>query len=92
MIIEIKDLPTDRKVKHITFDITFEEDGTPIVKGTPIFPHQHVQPYVSTTGVNETIPVTSNLNYPTTPEGPNPRSIETRPQKDIPPEMTNVEF
>jgi hypothetical protein len=82
MIIEIKDLPSDRKVKHITFDITFEEDGTPIVKTMPIVPHQHVQ----------TIPVTSNLNFPSTPEGPNPRSIETRPQKDIPPEMTNVEF
>ncbi len=38
MIIEIKDLPTDRKVKHITFDITFEEDGSPIVKTIPI-PH-----------------------------------------------------
>lgn len=82
MIIEIKDLPSDRKVKHITFDITFEEDGTPIVKTMPIVPQPIVQPS----------PVTSNLNFPSTPEGPNPRGIESRPQKDIPPEMTNVEF
>lgn len=83
MIIEIKDLPSDRKVKHITFDITFEDDGTPIIKSTPVVPQTIVQPHVNPT---------SNLNFPSTPEGPNPRAIVERPHRDIPPEMTNAEF
>ena len=32
MIIEIKDLPEGRKVKHINVDIKFEEDGSVVVK------------------------------------------------------------
>jgi len=28
MLIEIKNLPQDKAVKHITIDITFDEDGT----------------------------------------------------------------
>lgn len=75
MIIEIKDLPSDRKVKHITFDITFEEDGTPIVKQLPaqqIIQHVHSAPAPTTV---------------TTPIGQTERA-----HKDIPPEMTNMEF
>lgn len=90
MIIEIKDLPQDRKVKHITFDITFEEDGSPIVKSTPtvpyIVPAMPQSPYVVTSDTTANVPVT-NLTAPTTPEGPNARA-----PKDIPPEMTNMEF
>ena len=76
MIIEIKDLPSDRKVKHITFDITFEEDGTPIVKQSPaqqIIQHVHAAP----------VPVTAPIEMP---------MVTPREHKDIPPEMTNMEF
>ena len=101
MIIEIKDLPKDRKIKHITFDITFEEDGSPIVKTIPM-PHVPVPspvygpivpqvdplqpPWVVTSDVSSNAHVT-NLTAVTTPEGPNARA-----PKDIPPEMTNLEF
>ncbi len=100
MIIEIKDLPQDRKIKHITFDITFEEDGTQIVKSIPI-PHvpvpspvygpittpvNPVPPWTVTCDASANVPVT-NLTAATTPEGPNARA-----PKDIPPEMMNQEF
>ena len=96
MIIEIKDLPTDRKVKHITFDITFEEDGTHIVKTIPVpspvygpivpqvDPLQ--PPWIVTSDVSSNANAT-NLTAVTTPEGPNARA-----PKDIPPEMMNQEF
>lgn len=87
MIIEIRDLPSDRKVKHITFDITFE-DGEPVVKttpynpappGTPIFPHQN-DPF----GPPYTVTCDTTTAFATTPV--------VRKQKDIPPEMKDMEF
>jgi hypothetical protein len=99
MIIEIKDLPTDRKVKHITFDITFEEDGTHVVKTIPHVPvpspvygpivpqvDPMQPPWTVTCDTTANVPLT-NLTAPTTPEGTNARA-----PKDIPPEMTNMEF
>lgn len=32
MLIEIKDLPQGKSIKHITIDISFDEDGTPQTK------------------------------------------------------------
>lgn len=101
MIIEIKDLPTDRKVKHITFDITFEEDGTPVVQQVPSGPivmpspvygpvttpiNPMQPPWTVTCDASANVPL-NNLTSATTPEGPNVRA-----PKDIPPEMMNQEF
>ncbi len=92
MIIEIKDFPSDRKIKHITFDITFEEDGTPIVKTIPIpqvpVPFPVYGPV--TTPVNPmdppwTVTCDTTANVPLT-------SNAVREHKDIPPEMQNLEF
>jgi hypothetical protein len=75
VLIRIEDFPSDRKIKHITFDVTFEEDGS--YKSRT---EQHVilptAPVTKTTGVNESMPITSDV----------------RSHKDIPPEMTDMEF
>jgi hypothetical protein len=99
MIIEIKDIPSDRKLKHITFDITFEEDGSPIIKSSPSYsPIQPSpvygpivpQPFMPTptTPVDITAPpwtVTCDASA-------NVPIVTPREHKDIPPEMTNQEF
>jgi hypothetical protein len=88
MIIEIKDLPHGRKVKHINVDITFEEDGTisTIVKDE-----------VDTTASSEkgasraqSQETESDVKFEST-ETPTP-NLEDRPKKEIPPEMQDMEF
>lgn len=95
MIIEIKDLPNDRKLKHITFDITFEEDGSPIVKSIPTYQPAPVyvpivpQPMmpVPTTPIDPLAPpwtVTCDTSTSVAPV--------VREHKDVPPEMKDMEF
>ena len=63
MIIEIKNLPSGRKVKHINVDITFEEDNVSVVAKTD-----------------------NKLEVPVAESSPK------REQKEVPPEMTDMEF
>lgn len=92
MIIEIKGLPDGHKIKHINVDITFA-DGSCVVKTHAEQRHdvkvEHVQSVQSVQSVQnvehndddhrEVIAAPSN-------------NIETRPKKEIPPEMTDMEF
>lgn len=72
MIIEIKDLPSGRKVKHISVDITFEEDGSPVVKtSTAEEPKEEIK--------------FENVEPPKVQDS-------QREQKEIPPEMSDMEF
>lgn len=102
MIIEIKDLPSDRKVKHITFDITFEEDGSPVVKTFPTLP----TPIVPSPVYGPIVPQPF-MPTPTTPVDPlaPPWTVTcdttvnvplgngaVREHKDVPPEMKDMEF
>lgn len=79
MIIEIRDLPKDRKVKHITFDITFEEGGTTVV--------QQVQPPIQFNPEQK-----PSVDQVTQTEVERPVIPAERVHKDIPPEMTDMEF
>lgn len=67
MIIEIKNLPQGRKVKHINVDITFEEDGVSVDTKT-----------------------TNQIEMPIV-ESPQKEPTK-REQKEVPPEMTDMEF
>lgn len=75
MIIEIRDIPKDRKVKHITFDITFEEDNVLNLNKTN---KCDIQSFNIKQDINNntSIPVKHN----------------EREYKEIPPEMTDMEF
>jgi hypothetical protein len=76
MIIEIKDLPQGRKVKHINVDITFEEDG--VVVKTKTEPTDSGSVDLPKFDMSEnTIPVSEPIE---------------REHKEIPPEMTDMEF
>jgi hypothetical protein len=146
MIIEIKNLPQDRNVKKVTFDIEFQDgevqtvvhkndikinseftkptiqktelvqtpglnpDDIPTIDtpkitdvGKGIFPSatdkldNTVRPehdvISNSTVYTGNMPVfKNNLTNETTPEGPNFRNVENRPQKEIPSEMTDMEF
>lgn len=99
MLIEIKDWPSDRKIKHITFDITFEEDGSHVVKTTPSYPMPIMpspvygpivpQPFMPTP-VDPLAPpwiVTSDATTNTAAA-----VAPAREHKDVPPEMKDMEF
>lgn len=79
MIIEIKGLPTGQKIKHINVNITFDDVVTATTSTDPVF-----KPPVSIEQGNvqelSTIPV------------PPTNNIDDRPKKDIPYEMTDMEF
>jgi len=91
MIIEIKDLPNNRDVKKITFDIEFE-DGEVSTVNEDVTIRPRVDEDNDITFDDPVPPMQStNLNQKTTPEGPNFRSDE-RPTKEIPDEMQNLEF
>ena len=88
MIIEIKNLPTDRKVKHITFDISFEDDGTPVVKTSTPTVETTTKPTPASPSV-QAAPQPQQNNQPT----PTPVVDNTnREHKEVPPEMTDMEF
>ena len=80
MIIEIKDFPTDRKIKKVTFDVEFE-DGKPSSTTSVIVDDR-----------DELFPdLPTDINN--IPAGVNPPVIdEKREKKEVPPEMTDMEF
>ena len=92
MIIEIKGLPDGHKIKHINVDITFA-DGSCVVKthaeqrhdlkvehvGRAVQDPQDQQDQHNDDDHREVIAAPSN-------------DIDTRPKKEIPPEMTDMEF
>jgi hypothetical protein len=80
MIIEIKDLPKDRNVKKVTFDIEFEDGTVKSVKPT----------MVSTDAVSNENP--GGVELPDFDDIDMYPKIENREKKDIPPEMTDLEF
>ena len=100
MIIEIKNLPEGRRVKHINVDITFEEDKTVKTK-VENFPVEFIPPTVygtdakkdscdnTCTETDHTAMTSSST--PVIPEGPSERVPEREP-KEIPPEMRDSTF
>lgn len=92
MIIEIKGLPDGHKIKHINVDITFA-DGSCVVKthaeqrhdvkvehvGHAAQDQQDQQDQHNDDDHREVIAAPSN-------------DIDARPKKEIPPEMTDMEF
>lgn len=85
MIIKIEGLPEGRTVKHINVDITFDETG-PVVKST----------------VDTTAPTKLDARQDT-PQAPSTEPVqniavdrpvvdEPRERKEIPPEMSDMEF
>jgi len=84
MIIEIKDLPVNRNVKKVTFDIEFEDGEVSSVK-----------PNLESTQVNEEV-VTTHTEIPCTQDTESkvtaPIIEENRPKKAIPQEMQDLEF
>lgn len=93
MIIEIKDLPHGRKVKHINVDITFEEDGGVVVNAS-----SDTQPSISTRNFPESPidPKDPIDHQETQSESPSdierPVISEDRPKKEVPSEMLDLEF
>ena len=97
MIIEIKGLPDGHKIKHINVDITFA-DGSCVVK-THAEPSQDmrvqrvehaVQDRQDRQGQREDddhreVIAASSITAPS-------NDIDSRPKKEIPPEMTDMEF
>jgi hypothetical protein len=87
MIIEIKGLPENQKIKHINVDITFDDSGSPIVK-TPALELS------DTFDVNEKI-TTNRVGTQSAQDTATPRTQNddvNRPKREIPSEMTNIEF
>lgn len=86
MIIEIKGLPDGHKIKHINVDITFE-DGSCAVKT-----HAEQRHDVKVERVSHAVQDQHNDDdHREVIAAPN-NDIDTRPKKEIPPEMTDMEF
>jgi hypothetical protein len=84
MIIEIKDLPHGRKVKHINVDITFEEDGEVQVQ-TKVEDIKISKPTkIAPAPVAESNDTDAVIERPVIPE--------EREKKEVPQEMTDMEF
>ena len=89
MIIEIKGLPDGHKIKHINVDITFA-DGSCVVKTHAEQRHgvkvEHVGHAVQ--GQQDQHNDDDHREVIAAPS----KDIDTRPKKEIPPEMTDMEF
>lgn len=92
MIIEIKGLPDGHKIKHINVDITFA-DGSCVVKT-----HAEQRHDVKVERVSHAVQdsqgqqdLHSDDDHREVIAAPN-NDIDTRPKKEIPPEMTDMEF
>ena len=89
MIIEIKGLPDGHKIKHINVDITFA-DGSYVVKTHAEQRHdvkvEHVGHAVQ--GQQDQHNDDDHREVIAAPS----KDIDTRPKKEIPPEMTDMEF
>jgi len=88
MIIEIKDLPPGRKVKQISVDVIFEEDGVKVSQ-------QNITSTGNLSGSNDSLIQESpgetkiekhqDINPPA-------QDFDHREAKDVPDEMLNMEF
>ena len=92
MIIEIKGLPDGHKIKHINVDITFA-DGSCVVKTHAEQRHdvkvEHVGHAVQDPqGLQDQHNDDDHREVIAAPS----KDIDTRPKKEIPPEMTDMEF
>lgn len=105
MIIKIEDFPIGKTIKHITIDITFDEDGAPLTK----IKHDYAQPtspeappYEVTSLINR---VTETSNKPVDALPPantvvtvsdvimtSTSSIAHTQDSNIPDEMRNIQF
>lgn len=91
MIIEIKDLPQDRKVKHFTIDVSFEENEPKVtvneidstIKGSNPFVDKPVTCNVPSANPN----ITANVDAVSIPQNDVPRE-----PKPVPAEMLDSEF
>jgi hypothetical protein len=98
MIIEIKGLPDGHKIKHINVDITFA-DGSCVVKTHAEPSHvqnvEHIVQNVShaVQGQQDRHDDDDHREVIAAPSitAPN-NNIDTRPKKEIPPEMVDIEF
>ena len=90
MIIEIKGLPDGQAIKHINVDITFDESG-PVVKSTvdtTSEPHSFKQPSQPAS----IAPTTSQESSVDNGAIPRPVIDTERERKEVPSEMTDMEF
>lgn len=91
MIIEIKGLPDGHKIKHINVDIEFA-DGSCVVK-THAEPSQDMRVQRVEHAVQGQREDDDHREVITAPSITAPSNdIDTRPKKEIPPEMTDMEF
>ena len=84
MIIKIEGLPDGQKIKHINVDISFEDDGSAVVKTKTD----------TETGIQIDKPksvVESDIDFEP-PKAPEHFHFDDRPQKEVPPEMQDLEF
>lgn len=88
MLIRIEDLPNDRKLKCITIDISFEEDGSANVKSTPTYTPDRLAPPFTFKNNEDGMPVTS-LEMPVVQVA---LPSDIREHKEIPPEMKDIQF
>lgn len=84
MIIEIKDLPSNRNIKKVTFDIEFEngeiKNVTTNTKTEARIIHEEMAKDIIDDKFSKII--AQDMGF----------ELEDRPKKDIPPEMTDMEF
>lgn len=88
MIIEIKDLPPGRKVKQISVDVTFEEDGVKVSQQeitSTDNSRPHTEPVITDNPVEPEIEKHQDTKSPV-------KDFESREAKDVPDEMLNMEF
>lgn len=88
MIIEIKDLPPGRKVKQISVDVIFEEDGVKVSQQeitSTDNSRPHTEPVITGSPVEPDIEKHQDIKPPA-------QDIKTREAKDVPDEMLNMEF
>ena len=89
MIIEIKGLPDGHKIKHINVDITFA-DGSCVVKTHAEQRHDVKVEHVGHT-VRDQQDQHNDDDHREVIAAPS-NDIDTRPKKETPPEMTDMEF
>ena len=88
MKIEITGLPEGQKIQHINVDITFEEDGTPIVETKQEMQEKSLIRKNTEAKKND---VSENQHVPGAPVPPIINN-DNREQKEVPSEMTDMEF
>lgn len=93
MIIEIKGLPNGQAIKHINVDITFDETG-PVVRSTVDTSENQKHSFTPKPQPQQTNPaqtaVDSSIDSSLIVERPNIE--EQRERKEVPAEMTDLEF